>query len=277
LANAASRGGNILLNIGPKGDGSFDQKDGQILDSIGNWLQQNAAAVFGTQRSTLPIPGWGVATQKDQTVYLHVFDWPKDGKLLLGGLETEVKSAYLLADETKKKLNVKRLSSSDLRIDVPALSPDGSDAVLVLELNAPVKAKPVRLLSSQNTNRFLSFDALLHGKAFGFGDGKTDRYFVDGWKTSTQFFTWELKTLQASKYKVLIRYLAPEGAGGTYLVQLGDFKKELPVLPLKTGVQTQEIGIVNLKKEATQLKISPVQISGTELMKLLEIQLVPVP
>lgn len=277
LANAASRGGNILLNIGPKGDGSFDQKDGQILDSIGNWLQQNAAAVFGTQRSTLPIPGWGVATQKDQTVYLHVFDWPKDGKLLLGGLETEVKSAYLLADETKKKLNVKRLSSSDLRIDVPALSPDGSDAVLVLELNAPVKAKPVRLLSSQNTNRFLSFDALLHGKAFGFGDGKTDRYFVDGWKTSTQFFTWELKTLQASKYKVLIRYLAPEGAGGTYLVQLGDFKKELPVLPLKTGVQTQEIGIVHLKKEATQLKISPVQISGTELMKLLEIQLVPVP
>lgn len=276
LANAASRGGNILLNIGPKGDGSFDQKDSRILDSIGSWLQQNAASVFGTQRSTLPIPGWGVATQKDQTVYLHVFDWPKDGKLLLGGLETEVRSAYLLADESKKKLNVKRLSSSDLRIDVPVLPPDGSDAVLVLELNAPVKAEGARLLSSQNRNRFLSFDALQHGKAFGFGDGKTDRYFVDGWKALTQFFTWELKNLQTSKYKVLVKYLAPEGAGGTYLVQLGDFKKELPVLPLKTGVQTQEIGIADLKKGAAQLKISPVQISGTELMKLLEIQLIPV-
>jgi len=276
LANAASRGGNILLNIGPKGDGSFDQKDSRILDSIGTWLQHNSAAVFGTERSTLPIPGWGVATQKDQTVYLHVFDWPKDGKLLFGGLTTEVKSAYLLADESKKKLNIKRLSSSDLRIDVPALPPDGSDAVVVLELNAPVKAEGARLLSGQNTNRLLSFDALLHGKGFDFGDGKTDRYFVDGWKNATQFFSWDFKTLQASKYKVLVKYLAPEGAGGTYLLQLGDFKKELPVLPLKTGVQTQEIGIVNLKKGTAQLKISPVQISGTELMKLLEIQLIPV-
>jgi alpha-L-fucosidase len=276
LANAASRGGNILLNIGPKGDGSFDQKDSRILDSIGVWLQQNAAAVFGTERSTLPIPGWGVATQKDRTVYLHVFDWPKDGKLLFGGLKTEVRSAYLLADDAKKKLNVKRLNSSDVRIDVPELSPDDSDAVVVLELNAPVKAEGPRLLSSQNTNRLLSFDALLHGKAFGFGDGKTDRYFVDGWKAATQFFSWDFKTLQASKYKVLVKYLSPAGAGGTYLLEAGDFKKTLPVLPLKAGVQTQEAGIINLKKGETQLKISPVQISGTELMKLLEIQLIPV-
>lgn len=276
LANAASRGGNILLNIGPKGDGSFDPKDSRILDSVGTWLQQNSPAFFGTHPATLPIPAWGVVTQKEQRVYLHVFDWPKDGKLLFGGLKTAVTAAYFIGNEYKKKLNVKRLSSSDICIDVPALAPDGSDAVIVLELNGAVKTDGARLLSSRNINRLLAFDASLHGKGFGFGDGKTDRYFVDGWKSPAQFFTWDLKTLEASKYKVLIKYLSPSGAAGTYLIRAGDFKRELPVLPLNTGVQQQEIAVLNLKKGVTQLKLNPVQISGTELMKLLEIQLIPV-
>ncbi|SHG31599.1 alpha-L-fucosidase [Pedobacter caeni] len=280
LANAASRGGNILLNIGPKGDGSFDGKDSRILDSIGAWVKVNSAAVFGTERSSLPIPAWGVTTQKAQRVYLHVFDWPTDGVLLLSGLKTEVSSAYLLADQSKNKLEVKRLSSSDLRITVPGQAPDGSDAVLVLELKTPLKtsrnAEGVRAISDKNVNRLLAFDASLHGKDFGFGDGKTDRYFVDKWKTASQFFSWDIRSLASSKYKIIVKYLTPSGAGGTYQLQVAGFKKELPVLPLTNGVQTQEAGIVDLKKGETQLKISPVQISGTELMKLLEIQLIPV-
>lgn len=275
LANAASRGGNILLNIGPKGDGSFDQKDSRILDSIGSWMKTNSAAILGTERSALPIQSWGVVTQKEQRLYLHVFGWPKDGKLLLAGLKTVVDAAYLIADESETKLNVKRLNSSDLSIDIPAVAPDGSDAVLVLELKAPVKAEGTRLLSARNTNRLLAFDASLHGKGFGFGDGKTDRYFVDGWKSKTQSLSWDFRTSQPVEYQVLIKYLSGATAGGTYLLQLGDFKKELSVITQKTGVVIQDIGTIKLNKGAAQLKIAPLQVPGNEPMKLLEVQLIP--
>lgn len=275
LANAASRGGNILLNIGPKGDGSFDQKDSRILDSIGSWMKTNSAAILGTERSALPIQSWGVVTQKEQRLYLHVFEWPKDGKLLLAGLKTAVDAAYLIADESEAKLNVKRLNSSDLSIDIPAVAPDGSDAVLVLELKAPVKAEGTRLLSARNTTRLLAFDASLHGKGFGFGDGKTDRYFVDGWKSKTQLLSWDFRTSQPVEYQVLIKYLSGATAGGTYLLQLGDFKKELSVITQKAGVVTQDIGTIKLNKGAAQLKIAPLQVPGNEPMKLLEVQLIP--
>lgn len=275
LANAASRGGNILLNIGPKGDGSFDQKDSRILDSIGSWMKTNSAAILGTERSALPIQSWGVVTQKEQRLYLHVFEWPKDGKLLLAGLKTAVDAAYLIADESETKLNVKRLNSSDLSIDIPAVAPDGSDAVLVLELKAPVKAEGTRLLSARNTNRLLAFDASLHGKGFGFGDGKTDRYFVDGWKSKTQSLSWDFRTSQPVEYQVLIKYLSGATAGGTYLLQLGDFKKELSVITQKAGVVIQDIGTIKLNKGVAQLKIAPLQVPGNEPMKLLEVQLIP--
>ncbi|GEM_PF-7036544 len=177
--------------------------------------------------------------------------------MLFGGLKTGVKSAYLLADESKKKLNVRRLDSSDVSIDVPSVvPPDGSDAVVVLELNGQVERAGFRLLSPQHTNRFLAFDANLHGQGFGFGDGKTDRYFVDGWKTATQFLFWDFKVIQASEYRVVVRYFSGPSAGGRYLLQQGDFKKELPVVTQKTSVVTQEVGTINLNKGAVQLRIS---------------------
>jgi len=48
LAKAASRGGNLLMNIGPKGDGTFDAKDLYILQSIGKWMQENGTSIYGT-------------------------------------------------------------------------------------------------------------------------------------------------------------------------------------------------------------------------------------
>lgn len=277
LANASSRGGNLLMNIGPKGDGSFDQKDQRILDSIGPWLHKNSVSIFGTQRSGLPIPAWGVTTQKGMQVYLHVFEWPKDGQLLLAGLKTDVKQAYLLNDPAKKKLAIQRLSPSDLSISVAKQSPDVVDAVVVLQLSAPLTVDSLRLLASKDlTNRLLSFDAALHGKGFGFGDGKTNRYFVDGLKEKGQYFSWDVKTLAPAKYKVLVKYLGGVDPKGTYRIQLGVMNQEMPAIVQKSGVVTQEIGQVSLSKGQYQLKLSAENAHGMELMKLLEVQLIPI-
>jgi len=55
LVKAAARGGNMLLNIGPKGDGEIDAPDVEILEGIGDWMKVNESSIRGTVRSTLPV------------------------------------------------------------------------------------------------------------------------------------------------------------------------------------------------------------------------------
>lgn len=276
LANSASRGANLLMNLGPKGDGTFDQKDKNILDSIGTWLHKNGTAIYGTDRGQLPIPAWGVTTQKGQQIYLHVFNWPADGNLVVGGLKNEVKSAYFLTDKSKKKLAVKRLDESTLNVSVPLKHQSDPDVVIVLEVNGKIEVDKARVLVPNiPENRLLAFDALQHGKKLGFGDGKPNRYYVSGWKADS-FLSWDLKTLVPAKFKIFAKYIAEE-TGSSYELNIGSFSAKKSVIPSTKGEAVlQEVGIVELSKGLHQLNVKPIEVKGEELMKLLEIQLIPV-
>ena len=76
------------MNVGPMGNGMIDPRDTLILSGIGRWMKVNGESIYGTQKSPLPLQSWGVSTQKGNLLYLHVFAWPKDGKLIVGGLKT---------------------------------------------------------------------------------------------------------------------------------------------------------------------------------------------
>lgn len=276
LANSASRGANLLMNIGPKGDGSFDTRDTRILDSIGGWLNQNGQSIYGTERGQLPIPAWGVTTQKGKQIYLHVFNWPGDGNLELGGLKTEVSKAYFLTDKGQKSLPLKQLDATTLNIGLPPKSPGSPDVVIVLETKGNIEADAARLVAANiPVNRFLVFDAKVHGK-MGFGDGKTDKYYVTGWKNKADYLSWDLRLLKSGKYKITAKYIAEEG-GSTYEVKIGGFAQQQQVAASQKGaVVRQEIGIAELKPGQQELTIKALDIKGQELMRLLEIQLIPI-
>lgn len=275
LANSASRGANLLMNIGPKGDGSFDTRDTRILDSIGGWLKLNGQSIYGTVRGQLPVPAWGVTTQKDSRIFLHVFNWPKDGNLELGGLKSEVGKAYFLTDQGKNPLPVKRLDASTLNIGLPLKSPGSPDVVIVLENKGKIETDATRLIAGNiPVNRFLVFDAKIQGK-MGFGDGKTDKYYVTGWKSKSDYLSWNLKALKAAKYKIVAKYISEQG-GSSYEIKIGSFASQQQVIASKKGaVVSQEIGIAELKPGQQELLVKALDIKGQELMRLLEIQLIP--
>src|SRR6266853_4482329 len=82
LVDIASKGGNYLLNVGPKSDGTFPQESIDRLKEIGKWMKVNGEAIYATKASPLPILPWGRCTKKEEasttTLYLHVFNWPAD-------------------------------------------------------------------------------------------------------------------------------------------------------------------------------------------------------
>jgi alpha-L-fucosidase len=107
LIDIASKGGNYLLNVGPTGEGLIPQASVERLQEIGKWMDANGESIYGTGASPFAKLPWGRCTTKKSkggtTLYLHVFEWPAEGKLLLPGLESQVKSAQMLVGGAKLK------------------------------------------------------------------------------------------------------------------------------------------------------------------------------
>ena len=140
LVDIASKGGNYLLNIGPKGDGSVPQESVNSMQAIGAWMKVNGEAIYGTTASPFSKLDWGRCTAKLTStggiLYLHVFDWPKDGRLVVPGLRNEVSKARLLATRAGLKFSAQ---GNDLVINVPTAAPDAIATVIALEFRGALK------------------------------------------------------------------------------------------------------------------------------------------
>lgn len=141
LIDIASKGGNYLLNVGPTSAGIIPQPEVERLREIGRWMQVNGEAIYGTTASpfTTQLP-WGRCTQKAAThgtiLYLHVWDWPADGKLLVPGLKNKVARACLLKRNFlgwPKRLAVAN-GPDGVTVTVPESAPDKISSTVVLKI-----------------------------------------------------------------------------------------------------------------------------------------------
>lgn len=138
----ASKGGNFLLNVGPTGEGVIPAGSSARLHEVGAWLKTNGEAIYGTTASPLGKLAWGRCTKKSSadgtTLFLHVFDWPTDGQLVVPGVRDAVVSATLLA--TGRALSATS-HAGGVTISVPATSPDPISSTIVLKLKTPSAAR----------------------------------------------------------------------------------------------------------------------------------------
>ncbi len=135
LVDIVSKGGNYLLNIGPTKEGEIPQASIDRLHEIGKWMKVNGGAIYGTHASVFPKLDWGRCTTKpdgDHTLlYLHVFDWPKDGRLVVPGLVSKVESARLL--DGGKELET-QVSGNSVTVLLPEAAPDPISSTVVLRV-----------------------------------------------------------------------------------------------------------------------------------------------
>jgi alpha-L-fucosidase len=273
LAKSRAKGGNLLLNIGPMGNGMFDPRDVRILDSISIWMKKYASSIIGTSASALPIQNWGVTTLKNDSLFLHVFQPPADGKLLIAGLRSSVKEAKMMSG---KSIKIIKQDEDGLWLALDKQKYDPTDEVIILKLTSPIKTDSIRrLVSSNPNNRLLAFDGVLHGGGFKFGDGKRTQYFVGNWTKKEQYISWPLKQMGSSKYKISIKYLTAANSGGSYRVKIGDFDQTFKVDEVNNR-KLHELGNVTLNQGVYELTVKALNITGEELMKLYEVVLEPI-
>jgi len=134
LIDISSKGGNFLLNVGPTAEGLIPAASVERLAAIGEWMKVNSESIYGTTASPLGEVPWGRCTARPGKLYLHVFDWPANGKLEVSGIKNKVKKAYLLSDKKKAKLPIERQNNEKIVITVPSKAVDPVDTVIVLEI-----------------------------------------------------------------------------------------------------------------------------------------------
>jgi alpha-L-fucosidase len=178
LVDIASKGGNFLLNVGPTSEGLIPEASIERLYAMGHWLALNGEAIHGTNASPFDALEWGRCTMKthgnDTTLYLHVFDWPDDGVIMLRGLGNEPKSARLLA-APNTALQVRRVDS-DVRIALPAQAPDDVCSVIALEIaGKPIVYRTPKIEADSGT-----FVNALEVHVTTPGDALEIRYTLDG-------------------------------------------------------------------------------------------------
>ncbi len=145
LVDCASKGGNYLLNLGPTAEGVFPEASIERLAEIGKWMKVNGEGVYATTASPFKQLPWGRCTTKlgpeGATLYLHVFTWPGNGKLLVPGLKNGAGRPYLLADASQQALAVES-GPRGLTISVPAAAPDPICSTVVLPVLGKLDIAP---------------------------------------------------------------------------------------------------------------------------------------
>ena len=182
LVDCASKGGNYLLNIGPTSEGVFPDASIERLHDIGRWMKVNHEAIYGTQASPFEKLAWGRCTQKkiagpaaaegfqqhaawpfqdphkksgaSQTrLYLFVYDWPANGRLVVPGLANKPVRAFLLDGRQALPFTA---ANNSVTISIPAAAPDKNASVIALDIQGSpeiVKPGPLRRRDARAAGR----------------------------------------------------------------------------------------------------------------------------
>ncbi len=284
LVDIASKGGNFLLNVGPTAEGLIPEPSIKRLKEMGKWLAVNGESIYGTKASVFKRLPWGRCTSKlagargsgPSRLYLHVFDWPKDGKLLVPGLASDVHKAYLLADKQRASLKTAR-GDAGVTIDLPAEAPDPTDTVIVLDVPAQVKVAAYTIRAGKDGSYTLGAgDAETHGRTIHFEGGKN---CIGFWTNAGDWVSWDFQVAKAGTFDVQLTYACEKGSGeSTFTVAVGDRKIECKVKETGSWTKfvTEKLGTIQLDKPgAAKLSVKAKTKPNLAVMNLRGIKLVP--
>jgi len=196
LSDIASMGGNFLLNIGPKGDGSVLPYEKNVLIGIGSWLEKNSEAIFDTGLNPFLKLDWGQVSTGKNSLYLHVHQWPEDGQLVLPGLTNPELKARPLVDAAQK-ISVEQ-SGGNTVIDLKGLTKDPYLTIIKIDYDGLLSIVPEHSkVNEQGVIPIKGSRATKHGK---FGKQSYRSMLKDFYRS------WYIDIPRPGSYKVKITY-----------------------------------------------------------------------
>ncbi|MDP4129543.1 MAG: alpha-L-fucosidase [Bacteroidota bacterium] len=219
LANVASKGGNLMLNIGPDGKGNIPPYSVRYLRATGKWLQKFGESIYGSTYGLIPAQPWGVTTSKPGKLFLHVMNRPEDGKLLVPGMNVSIHKIMQL--DNKRPVTWK-LKGTDLYVDLPELS-DKRNTVFVVAYNGRLKSFDLTLpLVVSSKYKLNTVDAVFaQRKGAAQIESLTYSHYFGDWKHATcvthlnqveDEADFKVRVTEPGDYNIILEYACPEAS-----------------------------------------------------------------
>lgn len=301
LSDIVSKGGNLLLNVGPDRFGRIPEPSAKALREVGQWLKHHGDAIYGTSASPFtrtPFEGRCTVGEKNgtHTLYLHLYQWPDNGRIHLQGLTTQITNARLLGP-TPHSL---AFDSEDTpTIKLPTNPPaDVLLPVVAVTLKGPpvTDELPYVTQSSDQSVVINARDALVHSTT---GKPNIREEIVDsrphlGYWTKADDSVWMMffaiqphqivhtggtAEKRPGTYEIIAEYACADNAGGQLELRLLDQTVTANVSTTGgwTQFETRPLGTLTLAQPGLHaIHLRPIAIQNQALMNLRTITLRPV-
>ncbi|UKB85818.1 alpha-L-fucosidase [Chryseobacterium sp. MEBOG06] len=263
LADVISMGGNLLLDIGPKSDGTLPEKQVEILKNLGRWTSKNKKAVYETDHG-IPFENYkgksGLSASK-KSLFLYLEEVKSFTKIY--GLATKPSSASIIGDDQavidmdynhEKTLTLnfskvkfdKDVTVVELVFDIPSifLTDFKNEAIPLHQLleNKNTKLAVYDLINSfQNTDNLLSFSGLT--------SGGLDIKIKKTAKTNPEIINWISKNAEAI-------FETEKGLPGGHYSGMSALSKDKQTLYLFVeGIPSGPIAVKGIKNEISRIRI----------------------
>jgi len=280
LTDIASKGGNFLLNVGPTAEGEIPQPSIERLEQMGDWMQINSESIYGTTASPFFKLLWGRCTQKesnDNTIfYLHVFQWPENGELVVPGVKNDVLGIQLLSDGNV--LNFDK-TNDDIIINVKNVTPDPYNTVLKMEVKGPADVINNMPFQNENGNIILPVAyGFIHNRGYGekaYLNDLTEQAHLENWIDGGTRIEYMFEVKETGTFTVVV-----EAASQTQEIDLNIIFEENEIPMVFKGsadlskFEEIKIGDINLEKSGINLITLKAGVAPWNQFKLKSIKLI---
>ncbi|MCE5240441.1 alpha-L-fucosidase [bacterium] len=218
LVDLTSKGVNYLLNVGPTSEGLIPRPSIDLLLAIGQWMDVNSEAIYGTQPNPWPFEfRWGRVTAKQNKLFLLFYEWPAmvlgrvhedsnrpggwAGQHELVGLRSRVKRAYLLADPGNALPFIQ--DGDHVTISLPGVAPDPLVSVVALDFVGDLDVDTSIYQQADGTVTLPGYLAdMLKGPDSGMALSRNG--MVSGWRDTASKLQWQFKLLAPGTFTVRV-------------------------------------------------------------------------
>jgi len=245
LVDIVSKGGNYLLNVSPTGEGILLPQSVASLKGIGQWMKNNSESIYGTTASPFGSLKWGRCTKKafgsGAVLYLHVFDWPTNGELLVPGVTNAVLQTYLMGDLAPLKV---RHENSGVVVSLPPQAPDEIDTVIVMKVAGALNIEGAQAVNATGVLAVPNSDgslvltppmAYIHnneGSKQASLQKRGETPHIGHWTDQNAWVEWSFKIDRPGRYEIWADMALEKGPGR---FQIGLPKKQATAEVAATG------------------------------------------
>lgn len=149
LVECISMGGNLLLDIGPKEDGTIPQEQVDILKDIGRWAKKHSEAIYGTEKgiSQKYFSGKSALSKDKKSLFLY-FNDDQNGKLWLRNIASEIEKIKLVGEDISLKYNK---LENDIWIEFPKEKADKDVSVVRVDFKDKISFSKENLVKIEGS------------------------------------------------------------------------------------------------------------------------------